>query len=1183
MVNRGVMKRCVLIYLVLLVVILSIPLAYAQASDSWDLGKIASISIYGDNNVHKIIRLNSQEINVKVSINQIDVPPKEVTFKLLGQEHEFESCSNAGTTSSCLLSLANSGNFGEGKFDYKLTYSSGGRVVDKDGVFVIDGTPPLLSNFKLQSVGGKLVLRYDVEEKASSIDYCSGLSKVEIATSSSFSNSQTKDYMGGVSFLTFLPTVTDLQKCLLNGEEFEFNPPADSGKHTFYVRATDKAGNSPSGGVSLDPYNLDVSFPKVLNFSFYIGTQRQKALSAGLIRYTIKANIEENNNVRSAKLDLSSLGGSQTTGSCRKESSELFQCSWTDTLKISSGSISLPIEIEDSSGNVFKGSLSNAFTLDEQGPRIPSLRFVSGDGRYVGKTNNTLFAEITDDADVNLNKVFANLKQLNPSRYSGLVRGDCSNTPAGVTCYWRSLEPDPTLASSIVIKVNAEDTFGQSSEISETFSVDLESPTITSIIPSTKFPTASMSEDLVITVKADDDTGLGKVSADLSSLSTSLGNVDGTCTLGECEIRIDPLLLPTSPAKGNIEISLKDNAGNEVTDSVSIEVLEGLPTSSPRLYRAVVGEFIPKKLDRKIVSNTLVNVRLPIKFETPPGLRSKPRIVAKDIVRNECSSPVPDAIIGTPYIMGQSLETSYLVLPIKMDGFNVNLPEIPINCSVAIMIAEGGTLHTNPQVIELKVNGKLPTLELYNNPIGSAPDNIASKLRSIKKSTEDWSVGGGKLKGVNDFITNAKGVCNVATGVAHFYEAIEAAKEPVYGAVFIIHKIPGFSRVADFIWKGYLGIECTTRVVKENIWPSANEFEYDGTFSKFIGGKRKEGTTPGIDVKGYEVGGLVRNMCSLVLCTQCGQGFGYAQQLANLNFSDKNLGNLYGLSGRQPYDPLLTDNERLQQNKKPLLDSTGKGIPQTPASNFLANANFEAHIDPYDNWFTSLSCGCLPGIIHNAEKYRQLQCVQAKCISDRAKLGLPIDKCDQEFAYNECVFFKGDGWRSILTAAFIPWFETMANTARNFVIDLPQNTVLQLKDEFLCKEWKTDTDKAFKGTLGGEDVISNTKSVGACWTEATNRENLAAPTNVYQAITCGGLDATIFGDSISEYKKNAVKPLKDAFDGMGEDGIDYCDGAFALLDKYDADKAKAKPVTTKEDGSAQKEAPVSSANLVGRG
>ena len=64
----------------------------------------------------------------------------------------------------------------------------------------------------------------------------------------------------------------------------------------------------------------------------------------------------------------------------------------------------------------------------------------------------------------------------------------------------------------------------------------------------------------------------------------------------------------------------------------------------------------------------------------------------------------------------------------------------------------------------------------------------------------------------------------------------------------------------------------------------------------------------------------------------------------------------------------------------------------------------------------SVGCICLPGIIYNINKWRQLKCMKGVCYRDYTAAGIMTMKdCERQYWYDNCVFIWGQ-----FTAALFP-------------------------------------------------------------------------------------------------------------------------------------------------------------------
>ncbi|MEM3154319.1 MAG: hypothetical protein QW165_01995 [Candidatus Woesearchaeota archaeon] len=144
--------------------------------------------------------------------------------------------------------------------------------------------------------------------------------------------------------------------------------------------------------------------------------------------------------------------------------------------------------------------------------------------------------------------------------------------------------------------------------------------------------------------------------------------------------------------------------------------------------------------------------------------------------------------------------------------------------------------------------------------------------------------------------------------------------------------------------------------------------------------------------------GFLDSVCSLVNCAAV---------------SGKGTGIQAYIGGGMPW---CSDMRALWQN----LDFTGSGMLDLDVKNSL---------------ILSIMCMCLPGIIYNLDKLRQIRCFKAVCLHDDVKLsGYPASFCNEMYGYMMCAFVIGEIFSLIPFAAF---FDRLIN----MVLDLITNPV----------------------------------------------------------------------------------------------------------------------------------------------
>ena len=103
-----------------------------------------------------------------------------------------------------------------------------------------------------------------------------------------------------------------------------------------------------------------------------------------------------------------------------------------------------------------------------------------------------------------------------------------------------------------------------------------------------------------------------------------------------------------------------------------------------------------------------------------------------------------------------------------------------------------------------------------------------------------------------------------------------------------------------------------------------------------------------------------------------------------------------------------------------------------------------------DSLVLSSACFCLPGIINNIEKHRQLECRYATCLlRDVKERGYSVSECRSEKGYNECAYVYGELWNIV---PFSQFFDMISNMLGDLIADPGRAaiTVLGLACQNVC-------------------------------------------------------------------------------------------------------------------------------------
>lgn len=137
-----------------------------------------------------------------------------------------------------------------------------------------------------------------------------------------------------------------------------------------------------------------------------------------------------------------------------------------------------------------------------------------------------------------------------------------------------------------------------------------------------------------------------------------------------------------------------------------------------------------------------------------------------------------------------------------------------------------------------------------------------------------------------------------------------------------------------------------------------------------------------------------------------------------------------------------------------------------------------SYVDANNNIYLSVATGCIPGLITNLEKYRQLQCFYGVCLQQISiDSGLPPTACEEQHAYNTCKYFVGP----IFTAfPLLGAFDQFVNTVKT-----------GLTDPFVALGWALDA-----GCASGPGCVD-----GESYTVCNYVNIISSVTQTYQSLS----------------------------------------------------------------------------------
>ena len=117
----------------------------------------------------------------------------------------------------------------------------------------------------------------------------------------------------------------------------------------------------------------------------------------------------------------------------------------------------------------------------------------------------------------------------------------------------------------------------------------------------------------------------------------------------------------------------------------------------------------------------------------------------------------------------------------------------------------------------------------------------------------------------------------------------------------------------------------------------------------------------------------------------------------------------------------------------PFCKGDGGGVFGTDITRFAQESGATIWPPVKDSLILSLMCLCLPGIIYNLEKKRQIDCFKAVCLYDMVKTnGYPINFCEEMHGYMTCMFVMGEIFALI---PFVNFFDKLIDMVVTWISD----------------------------------------------------------------------------------------------------------------------------------------------------
>jgi hypothetical protein len=681
-------------------------------------------------------------------------------------------------------------------------------------------------------------------------------------------------------------------------------------------------------------------------------------------------------NPASVYADLSKLNPSLGKKPKDAQSGDWFV--WRSVAITTPSTCQVTVNASDLMGNKEQKTLTCSIGVDNAGPEALKLAtmFMDENSKPLLGMNGTIYAEFKEaGSGMSKGNAFLDLRNLG----LGLeTKADsCEKAAADLwKCYWkvRPTVPSGTYAVKILptTRDNLNNQVNKTLAINITF--DRTAPEGIRLVEIAAFRAdqrvrtnvTALGEVLEFVVEgAGFTTGL----ADFRDLggykNTPVERCTGNLTK-RCTFSVTTAV--SGPQGTNITFDFSDKAGNKAQISTTDLFILGINNETSPNYWDLSMECSPSLLDRTTLSVLEHPVYCRIKMESSNS-NAVPVTVQGPLDIGECTGQ-------TDYISTMSVENNfagstepYFMMTLVATDYTIN--SLSFNCPFRTLTRVGNFMPQN-----FENDNATVTLNFYNLPLGELADNMDDDVDKVKDSINGvWKVIGQLEK----FMVLAGKFCKILNVVMSVI-ALVASVSAILGILGEVLKATGYGYAAG------KSMDLTSK----KLCTSAEQTR------KFVN-------------KEMGLLAVFQKFCDFLNCQyslfDAIDGLGIAE---TGSWSGDWKGWMSQYPGMDTNLPVL--------GRVNLIGTGGEGATMQDPNTYLNVKDslvFSIMIPPL----------CLPGIIYNLDKWRQIQCQYGTCLlNDVRQNGLPASYCKDQKHYLECRFVLGEIFNLIPFAPLVNFF-----------------------------------------------------------------------------------------------------------------------------------------------------------------
>ena len=803
--------------------------------------------------------------------------------------------------------------------------------------------------------------------------------------------------------------------------------------------------------------NLDLDAPTILTGTLEIeDSQGDDAEWLSNDEKTLNIYLE----FRANDIDTSSIYGdfsdantdgaySNVNPTCNSLGNNTYGCDFVMDAQINSTrSYSFYFYVEDTLGNFADATLGYSLKYDPTGPvptSFTTTKYYNGN-YFIGLQDTNITIPFTE-AGIGLNdsNVFIDLSDIG---MSSSVQTD--NASPSWTCKWYDVSVSSAAAVSSlpkmettvtvngtnytydlearmaevhVLTTTVDDLGNSANRTTYNLSVDVYDPiiiskNITTISADTTFSNVTVVGDYIyinynvtdgsfvtMNISADDFTD------DFTDEIICTDNFDGT---HKCEYTFGPIE-NEGYYKGQLDIIIEDYLGNSITETENIDVLE-IENGTTSYWTITSNGCSPNPIDRAFIQTMGANVYCEVSLSSSSAtIYDLAAGTCTAQARGEYSSTVTGNVVSSSTSTSNLTLSSYAWMGVAADQptlyvnfvtgtFTPQVDGIECECEIQVRsIAEDGTIITRSfESVNITFD-----VAMYDSPLGEINQTTWDEIEDIYDTWVDedaWEI----ITWLNNFFTFSKKLCDLCQTIINVLNGLKTVgfmlgltsatfKETkvLVAAGTSTGTISGATNKAAQIgdmgfkgaWDQYLGKYCAFVSCKlafhedeDSAW---NIIAYMQTFTYTY---LKWANTLGIfDYLSTDTDSSVSEWWNTKGSVK--HGFHYTQ-------------------GGSTYSS-YSIRDTTVDGDSPDYATSGN---TAGASNDLFGSSYATlnwPIDPRDNFIVAIGSLCIPAILYNLEKWRQIQCTYGNCLITSGQTSLPSSLCAENKAYAQCIFIVG--------------------------------------------------------------------------------------------------------------------------------------------------------------------------------